>query len=168
MFTSRPLAFQTLAIVLVASTSIGCSTLTTSSLSTNLEQQAVVENPVQQASATTAAVETCVVEVKSYTGKSRRFEVPVTNEMTVQDIVKAVQVRKLFSRITIELHRPVAKSRKPLKMPVTVDGFGKSVNPAYNYAIRPGDHLILKEDPSNTFDDMLDGVLSPLGIPSSR
>jgi len=168
MSTSRPLVFVTLAIVWVASSSIGCSTLTTSSLSTKLEQQTVVENSVQQANATTPAVETCVVEVQSFSGKSRRFEVPITNEMTVQDIVKAVQVRKLFSRITIELHRPIAKSPKPLKMPVTVDGFGKRVNPAYNYAIRPGDHLILKEDPTNTFDDMLDGVLKPLGVSSSR
>ena len=166
MFASRPLAFQMLAAVLVASSSIGCSTLTTSSLSSNLEQS-VAESHVQQASVP-EATETCVVEVQSYAGKSRRFEIPITDGMTVQDIVKAVQVRKLFSRITIELQRPVANSRKPLKLPVTVEGFGKRVNPAYNYAIRPGDRLVLSEDPTNTFDDMLDGALSPFGISSSR
>ena len=167
MFASRPLAFQMLAAVLVASSSIGCSTLTTSSLSSNLEQS-VTESHVQQASVPAEATETCVVEVQSYAGKSRRFEIPITDGMTVQDIVKAVQVRKLFSRITIELQRPVANSRKPLKLPVTVEGFGKRVNPAYNYAVRPGDRLVLSEDPTNTFDDMLDGALSPFGISSSR
>ena len=167
MFASRPLAFQMLAVVLIACSSIGCSTLTTSSLSSNLEQP-VTENPVQQVSTLAETAETCVVEVQSYAGKGRRLEIPITDGMTVQDIVKAVQVRKLFSRITIELQRPVANNHKPLKMPVTVEGFGKRVNPAYNYAIRPGDRLIFKEDPSNTFDDMLDGVLSPLGITSSR
>ena len=82
--------------------------------------------------------------------------------------MKAIQVLKLFAGITIELQRPVANSHKPLKMPVTVEGFGKRVNPAYNYAIRPGDRLVLSEDPTNTFDDMLDGALSPFGISSSR
>lgn len=167
MFASRPLAFQMLAVVLIASSSIGCSTLTTSSLSSNLEQS-VAESHVQQASVPAESAETCVVEVQSYAGKSRRLEIPITDGMTVQDIVKAVQVRKLFSRITIELQRPVANSRKPLKLPVTVEGFGKRVNPAYNYAIRPGDRLVLSEDPTNTFDDMLDGALSPFGISSSR
>jgi hypothetical protein len=106
--------------------------------------------------------------VTSYAGKGRRLQVPITDGMTVQDIVNAVKVRKLFARINIELQRPVANSHKPLKMPVTVDGFGKRVNPAYNYAIRSGDVLVIREDPSNTLDDMLDGVLSPLGISSSR
>ncbi len=167
MFASRPVAFQTLAVVLIVFSTTGCSTLTTSSLSGNLEQP-VTESPVKQASVPAEAVETCVVEVYSYAGKSRRLEMPITDGMTVQDIVKTVQVRKLFARIAIELERPVANSHKPLKMQVTVDGFGKRVNPAYNYAIRPGDRLVITEDPSNTFDDMLDGVLSPLGIPSSR
>ena len=170
MFASRPLAFQVLAAVLIAGSSIGCSTLTTSSLSSNLEQP-VTENPVQQVSVlaeTAETAETCVVEVQSYAGKGRRLEIPITDGMTVQDIVKAVQVRKLFSRITIELQRPVANSHKPLKMPVTVEGFGKHVNPAYNYAVRPGDRLVISEDPTNTFDDMLDGALSPFGISSSR
>lgn len=168
MFASRPVALQTLAVVLMVFSSTGCSTLMPSSLSSNLEQQPAVESPVKQASMSAEAGEVCVVEVQSYTGKSRRLEVPITDGMTVQDIVKAIQVRKLFARITIELQRPVANSHKPLKMPVTVEGFGKRVNPAYNYAIRPGDRLIFKEDPSNTFDDMLDGVLSPLGISPSR
>ena len=167
MFASRPAAFQLLAVVMIVCCSLGCSTLTTSSLSNNLDQP-VTENPVQQASVQAESVETCVVQVESYAGKARRLQVPITDGMTVQDIVKAVQVRKLFARINIELQRPVANSHKPLKMPVTVDGFGKRVNSAYNYAIRPGDRLVISEDPSNTFDDMLDGVLSPLGISSSR
>jgi len=167
MFASRPLAFQLLAAVLVTCSTIGCSTLTTSSLSGNLEQS-VAESHVPQASVPAEAAETCVVQVQSYAGKSRRLEIPITDGMTVQDIVKVVQVRKLFSRLTIELERPVANSHKPLKMPVTVEGFGKRVNPAYNYALRPGDRLVIREDPTNTFDDMLDGALSPFGISSSR
>ncbi|HIA18268.1 MAG TPA: hypothetical protein EYN70_02415 [Planctomycetaceae bacterium] len=167
MFASRPATFQLLAVVMIVCISIGCSTLTTSSLSNNLDQP-VTENPLQQASVQAESVETCVVHVTSYAGKGRRLQVPITDGMTVQDIVQAVKVRKLFARINIELQRPVANSHKPLKMPVTVDGFGKRVNPAYNYAIRSGDVLVISEDPSNTFDDMLDGVLSPLGISSSR
>jgi hypothetical protein len=39
----------------------------------------------------------------------------------------------------------------------------KRVTPEFDYALLPGDRLVVQEDPSNMFDDMLSSALGPMG-----
>ena len=160
MFVCSPISLRMLAIGILILSSAGCSTLKLSPVSTGLGQDPL-KTSVEQ-SAVPAA--TCQVEVRSRNGQVQRRQVPITDGMSVQEVLVAVRAEQIFPRILVELQRSTGKSQRPVKMPVRYQRSNKQVNPAYNYAIREGDCLVIKEDPSNALDDMLEAVLSPLGV----
>jgi hypothetical protein len=46
-------------------------------------------------------------------------------------------------------------------MDVKYDRSKGNVNPLYDYALHPGDHLIVIEDTTTAFDDMLNSLAGP-------
>ncbi len=172
MFVSSPVALRMLAMAMIVSTSIGCTSLTLVPFSAN-SSTATTDSPAAQVTATVPAqqaepVQSCIVEVRSYRGQLKEGQVAITEGMLVEDVLVAIKIDRVFTRMTIELQRSTKKSQQPLKMPVTYDRRQKQVNPAYNYAIRHGDRLLITEDTSNTFDDMMGSALSRMGMPPRR
>ena len=51
---------------------------------------------------------------------------------------------------------------EPQKLKSDYDHGKGWVNPLYDYQLHPGDHLIVTEDTSNIFDDMLDSLAQPM------
>ncbi len=171
MFVSNPSAFWTLAVAMLVSSSVGCTSLKLAPFSAN--SVTATNSPVEQATATaptqqTEPTQSCIVEVRSYQGQLKEGQVAITEGMSVQDVLVAIKVDRVFTRMNIELQRSTKKSHQPLKMPVTYDRRKKEVNPAYNYAIRHGDRLLITEDTSNAFDDMMESALSRIGMPGRR
>ena len=171
MFVSSPGALWTLAVAMIVSSSSGCTSLTLAPFSAN--PAAPTNSPVEQATTTaptqqTESVQSCIVEVRSYRGQVKEGQVAITEGMSVQDVLVAIKVDRVFTRMAIELQRSTKKSREPIKMPITYDRRKKEVNPAYNYAIRHGDRLLVTEDTSNAFDDMMESALGRIGMPTRR
>ena len=169
MFIPNPTHLKMLALALVASSSIGCTRLAVVSFSTD-PTPAPAKPVVEQAASgiPEQSQETCEIHIRSHRGEVKAGRVPMTEGMTVQDVLAGVQVDRVFKRMTIELQRPTKKSHRPLKMPVTYSRKQKHVDPAYNYALQPGDRLVITEDTSTAFDDMLDGALDRIGMPPRR
>lgn len=167
MFARSPVILSMLVITILVGSSVGCSSLTLLPGSTSLDSNSS-KSHVEQTAVVAQPASSCVVELRPHRGDVERRQVSIAEGMSVQDILTTIRAETIFSRMQVELKRPMGNSLQPLNMPVRYQRSQKRVNPAYNYAIRPGDCLVIKEDPSNALDDMLDKALTPLGISAGR
>ncbi|MDE0735975.1 MAG: hypothetical protein OSB47_09145, partial [Pirellulaceae bacterium] len=119
MFVSSPVALRMLAMAMIVSSSIGCTSLTLAPFSAN-PSTVTTDSPAAQVTATVPAqqaepVQSCVVEVRSYRGQLKEGQVAITEGMSVQDVLVAIKIDRVFTRMTIELQRATKKSQQPLK-----------------------------------------------------
>ena len=75
----------------------------------------------------------------------------------------APRLCKRFRRENIELYRKPPNQELFCKMEVQYDRSKRVIPPLYNYAVHPGDRLVITEDPSEHLDDMLDSLKPPSG-----
>ena len=66
----------------------------------------------------------------------------------------------------LELYRPLADGHH--KLEIAYDRGNKRVPEAYNYAIHPGDKLVVMEDASTVLDDVMSSLQLPLGRRSQQ
>lgn len=109
-----------------------------------------------------AAAATCVVEFRSKAKVSQKVPVPIREGMCVQQVIEASNALRQFSRFDVELARRTPQGAWH-KMRVTFDHSANRVDPGYDYAIRPGDYLIVTEDPTTPLDRVLQSMTGNLG-----
>ncbi len=88
---------------------------------------------------------------------------PVKPGMVVQDALEGSGVMDRFDRMTIKVRRFVKEQQSYLPLTAVYDHDRDEVRPESNYAIQPGDILIVTEDTSSSSQDMLQQLLGPLG-----
>ncbi len=112
------------------------------------------------------SVPTFLVEVREGTAqKSRTRQLPLAEPLTVQDVLKKTGVLSQFTRMNITIERPVPGRPAPLKLEIPFSVATRSVDPGRDYAIRPGDRLIIAEDTRTLIDRLFDqafGMMGPL------
>ncbi len=107
--------------------------------------------------------QTVVVELHREGGLAGRLRVPVKPGMVVQDALEGSGVMDRFDRMTIKVRRFVKEQQSYLPLTAVYDHDRDEVRPESNYAIQPGDILIVTEDTSSSSQDMLQQLLGPLG-----
>jgi len=107
--------------------------------------------------------QTVVVELHREGGLAGRLRVPVKPGMVVQDALEGSGVMDRFDRMTIKVRRFVKGQQAYLPITAVYDHDRNEVRPESNYAIQPGDILIVTEDTSSSSQDMLQQLLGPLG-----
>jgi hypothetical protein len=107
--------------------------------------------------------QTVVVELHREGGLAGRLRVPVKPGMVVQDALEGSGVIDRFDRMTIKVRRFVKGQQSYLPLTAVYDHDRDEVRPESNYAIQPGDILIVTEDTSSSSQDMLQQLLGPLG-----
>ena len=108
--------------------------------------------------------QTVVVELHRINGLAGRVRVPVKPGMAVQNVLEDSGALDRFSRMTIKLKRRVDGRQGYLPLTAVYDHGRKTVRPESNYAIRPGDFLIVTEDVTTSTDEMVQQLLGPLGL----
>ena len=108
--------------------------------------------------------QTMVVELHRLNGLAGRVRVPVKPGMVVQNVLEESGAFDQFSRMTIKLKRRVDGRQGYLPLTAVYDHGRKTVRPESNYAIRPGDFLIVTEDTTTSTDEMVQQLLGPLGL----
>ena len=83
--------------------------------------------------------------------------------MVVQDVLEGSGAIDQFDRMTIKVKRFVKGQQAYLPLTAVYDHDRNEVRPESNYAIQPGDFLIVIEDTSSSTQDMLQQLLGPLG-----
>jgi hypothetical protein len=140
----------------------GCSVMeSTGSKSLELPGEAAAV-PGEAASQTPASI---TMEVRPAGKKAELGRVPLDGPTTIQQVLQRARLVKRFRRMDICLMR-VARAERH-KLEVKYDHTEGMVDPLYDYALHPGDHLLVTENTTTMFDEMLGSLTAPL-IPSSR
>lgn len=114
-----------------------------------------------------APLEAYYVIFQPENGKAEQLERTLSGQLHVQDALSQVGAAKKYRRFTVELWRKLP-SGGIHKIPLEYDRGNKRVTPEFDYALMPGDRIVLREDPSTIIDDMLQSALGPLGGKFSR
>jgi hypothetical protein len=85
---------------------------------------------------------------------SQRVQVDLEKETHVQDLLTRSGAIRRYRRMDITLIRTTPTGAKH-RMGVDFDRASRKVGMQSDYAIQPGDVLLVEEDPTNTLDDML-------------
>ncbi|MEX2027729.1 MAG: hypothetical protein WEH44_10510 [Pirellulaceae bacterium] len=100
-------------------------------------------------------------------GKPEQLQRTLSGSVHVQQALEQTGATKKFRRIHVELVRPLPSGQFH-RIQCEYDLATKQVTPEFDYALLPGDRLVVKEDPSNMFDDMLNSALGPMGTKFSK
>lgn len=102
------------------------------------------------------------VEIRE-AGKDPEFvRLPMKGNTFVDNAIRESGATKRFKRMNVELIRNAGG--QPQRLEVRYDRAKKGINPVYDYALHPGDHVVVIEDTRTAIDDMMDGVSSRMGL----
>ena len=139
----------------------GCATLTGPGLGSLL----IVEKPDQpepQAQAAPASHGVVTMEIRPQGSRKPEIrQVPLQNTVFLQQALEGAGLVKRFRGMNIEVLRMEGDTRQ--KMEAKYKHAEKRVDPAYDYALHPGDHLIITEENPSTVAEMMKSVTGPLG-----
>jgi hypothetical protein len=105
-----------------------------------------------------------VIEMRPDKGKGQVTERTLNEPTHMQAALEATGAAKKFKRAIVEVYRPLPKGGWH-KMTLEFDNPNHRVPPEYDYAILPGDRIVVREDPSGFLDDLTSRALEPLGVP---
>ena len=102
------------------------------------------------------------VELREADKKPVVLSVKLDRVLHVQDAVEKSGAVRQFNRMTLELVRPLQNGRHH-RLELRYDRRTKRVEPAFDYALRPGDRLVITEDTSNIIDDLMGSLPGQFG-----
>ena len=149
----------TLLLTLVAAGS-GCAALHANP-SMDLTDASVV--PASEGGTKTAAIS---LEVRASRGRPETQQLPLQGAMHVQDVLEQTNLTRRFRRMEIHVMRPIDDTLA--RLDIRYEHQAGRVDPLYDYALHPGDHLVVIEDTSTILTDMLDSLPNPLGPSRQR
>lgn len=103
------------------------------------------------------------VEIRPEGGKPQTVEKPLTETIHVQKAIEQTGAAKKFDRASVDVYRPLPTGGWH-KMTLEYDHDAHAIPPEYDYAVLPGDRIVVTEDTTTVFDDMMFRALKPLGI----
>ena len=154
--------YSILILLALACAQSGCSTLQPTSWSLLGSKHPATETTEQG-----VAQDTFVVELRSANGKQKVAKQPLQENMTLQQAMEKMNGFRRFSRFFIELHRPLPDGGMH-RMNVDYATATKKIEPEFDYALRPGDHIVITENPESILDDAMNAVLEPIGLDRMR
>ena len=89
---------------------------------------------------------------------------PLREGTCIQDALQQSGVTKRLSRIKIGVYRRLPQGAGTHKLNVPYDRAKRRVPDEYNYAIHPGDRVVVSKDKTNALDDLLNSALGPIGL----
>jgi hypothetical protein len=104
-----------------------------------------------------------VVEIRPEKGKPQAVEKPLADQTFVQTALDQTGALKKFKRAFVEVYRPLPSGGWH-KMQLEFDRENHRIPPEFDYAVLPGDRIIVTEDTSNMMDDIIERTMKPLGI----
>ena len=92
-----------------------------------------------------------ILEIRS---DERHLEtIPLTDKgMFIEELVQQAKLHETFGSLHISIMRPNGEGAAPVRMDVTTNDDGKATNVGQNYALRPGDHIIVINDDRTYFE----------------
>ena len=101
-----------------------------------------------------------VVVIRKGEEKSERIVVNLEQETHIHDLLAKTRASDRFRRVDLQLIRTAPNGQKH-RMGVAFDRGQRKVKPESDYFVRPGDVLIVTEDPTTFIDDLLGRKAKP-------
>ncbi|MGI9518762.1 MAG: hypothetical protein ACR2NP_17015 [Pirellulaceae bacterium] len=100
-------------------------------------------------------------------GQPKIYQGRINPGMTVQDALEESGATKKYTGMLIDLARRVSDSGQVLKLPVNYDHEVSHVIDAQNYAIHPGDEILIRQNNPGPMDAMFRSI-SASGLKQKR
>jgi hypothetical protein len=105
----------------------------------------------------------CTVEIRSTTRRAKEIEVPLAADSRVQDVLDASQASTKFRHLDVYILRPTQHPTEPaLKMVCPFDRKNRRISWQSDYAVLPGDRIVVSEARVNPMEQMLGGLIGGL------
>lgn len=103
---------------------------------------------------------TIIMEVRTSGEKPHveRIHLPTDRAMFVEDLVQDAKIHERVGGVVISIMRPAGPNMPPVRMNVRVKDSGKVKNMEENYALMPGDHVIVNHDQRTSLEMLADSV----------
>lgn len=134
----------------------GCTALQTGA-SLGMQSTSLAEGAAGEAAAQVATISVEVRPAGRREPEMQQF--PLNEAMHVQDLLEQTGLSRRFRRMELQVIRPTGGDMA--RMRVKYSHQTGRVDPLFDYALRPGDHVVVTEDTSTVLDDMLQS-LNPL------
>lgn len=159
MNSRQPLAFATCVLGILMSVLSGCAgnPFKASSVQDDRDLGAITQQPAPAANAGGVSAPTFRVTLLPAGGKPIPKDMVFNGSMTVNQAVKKSGAREKFQKVKLTLVRD-GENRQRHKLDVKVNEGTGLADPLYDYAIRPGDNVLVHEDLSTPFDKMLKDI----------
>jgi hypothetical protein len=96
-----------------------------------------------------------VLEIRDDEPRLAAIPLPQGRTVTVEDFAKQLEISKTLGSCTLHIMRPNGDT-PPVRLDVHLNSKGRVSNPANNYALRPGDHIIAISDGRNMLERFID------------
>ena len=101
-----------------------------------------------------------IMEVRGAEDKPHIEQIPLPKDrpMFVEDLVREAKISERVGGVNISIMRPVGSNLPPVRMDVRVQETGKVKNMEDNYALMPGDHVIVNCDGRTSLEVFVDSL----------
>jgi hypothetical protein len=72
--------------------------------------------------------------------------------MFIEELIQQAKLNENFGQLSISIMRPNGEGAPPVRMDLTTNDAGKASNVGQNYALHPGDHIIVLHDERSYFE----------------
>lgn len=103
----------------------------------------------------------CYVEIRALGKEPKRIRMSLDDAVYVQKVLEQTGLIKKFRNMHIELSRKLPDGTRH-KLEIHYDAKRNHVVSAFDYALHPDDLLIVRQDSSTSFDEMLKKLAGPL------
>ena len=97
-----------------------------------------------------------VLEIRGGARHLESIPLPMDRAVFIEDLVQQARLHDQLGRLSISVMRNNGTGQPPLKMDLRTDDDGKATNIGQNYALLPGDHIIVFEDSRNALERFVD------------
>jgi len=140
------------------SSMVGCSVFPSTEGSLALQQQVP--------SGSTAPSENSgkvILEVRPESKSAQTVHVPLSEVTHAQNALERSRSMKKFRRSLVDIYRPTPNGSS-LRLSCKINPKTKKIEAGSDYALHPGDYVVVSEDPTTMWDDMLKQVSGPMKI----
>jgi hypothetical protein len=116
-----------------------------------------------EATSTASPAASCTVELRTGRRRAKTVDVPLSRETRVQDVLDASRATSKFRSLDVVIMRPTSNASEPLlKLPCRFDRDNRRIGWETDYAVLPGDRVVVREDTTRPFDRVMGSMLGPV------
>ena len=90
--------------------------------------------------------------------KKTRHQMPWKDGMFLQDVIDGTRVRRRFNHMLVEIKRPRKDGVQTIPLKAKYEFRNKRLSNETNYAVHPGDFVMITDDSKSALDQLVDGV----------